>query len=149
VFETELQRAMFPFVPNRPELCVQGAGLVFRSARREDHGCGESQQCPCPEPRVPDCYEVKLTAAERADGKECHRREGYLHCRAAAELEHVYAGELKERLGELGGEHRGLELRLHFEHDIGEVEHAYLLLRYSVRPRVTRECDPCRLTAAM
>jgi hypothetical protein len=149
VFEAELQRSMFPFIPNRPELCVEGAGLVFNSAYSGEHECGEQQQCPCPERRVPDCHEVKLTTAERIDGKECHHREGYLHCRAAAEFEHLYAGNLKERLGELGGEHRGLMLRLHFERDVGELDNAYLLLRYSERSRPTRQCDPCRLTGVL
>jgi hypothetical protein len=148
VFETELQRSMFPFIPNRPELCLEGVGLVFSSPWMEDHEYRKSEQCPCPEQPVPDCHEVKLTTAERVDGKEYHRREGYLNCRATAEVEHVYAGDLKERLGELGGEHQGLMLRLHFERDVGEVDNAFLLLRYSVPPPVLRPCDPCRLTAS-
>jgi receptor-binding and translocation channel-forming TcA subunit of Tc toxin/ABC toxin-like protein len=149
VFETELQRSLFPFVPDRPELWVEGAGLVFRSSDRDDEECGERRQCPCPEPREPDCHEVKLCVAESGGDEERHRREGYLHCRATAEFDQLYAGELKERLGELGGEHRALKLRLTFEPDLGEVADAYLLLRYSVRASRARHCDPCRLTAAL
>jgi hypothetical protein len=149
VFEMHLRRDLFPFIPGRPEVCVESAALVFRSASRHAEECGESEQCPCPEPRVHDCHEVKLTAGERIDGEECKRAEGYLQCRASAELEHLYAGELRERLGNIGPERPGVEVKLHFHPDVGDLEHAYLLFRYSVPTHRAKRHDPCRLTAAL
>jgi hypothetical protein len=175
-------RDLFPFIPDHRELRVEEAALVFSSPEEAGGACEASQQCPCPEPKVHDCYEVKLTAAEwvddgpERDGRHEHRgwhghngrserghdgrewprqggehghREGYLHCRADAQLQHLYVGRLRERLGELGRTPAGLQVRLHFEREVGWLERAYVLFRYSVRTHEPKPHDPCRLRASM
>jgi hypothetical protein len=150
VFEMDLQRDMFPFIPNQRELRVEETALLFYSAQDEHEKCDAADQCPCPEPKRHDCYEVELTAHEhrrdRQHRGEHEHRKGYLHCRGTEELQHLYSGRLRERLGELGGEHPGLHLKLEFECDVGRLEHAYLLFRYSVPTPPARCEDPCRLT---
>jgi hypothetical protein len=170
VFEMRLQRDMFPYIPGHRELWVEETALVFSSPEEGGGACDGSQQCPCPEPKVLDCHEVKLTAAEHPDGRDehdgrhgrGHRRpeaaphaeeprhlEGYLHCRADAELRHLYFGRLRERLGELGQTPSGLRVRLHFRREVGTLERAYVLFRYSVRTHRPSGYDPCRLNASM
>lgn len=150
VFEMRLYRDMFPFIPDHRELWVEEAALAFCTPAKEGNECGAAEQCPCPEPKAHDCHEIRLTAAEWVDGKEERRHlEGYLHCRADAQLRHLYVGRLRERLGELGRTPGDLQVRLHFEREVGRLERAYILFRYSVRSQQPGRHDPCRLHASM
>jgi hypothetical protein len=153
VYDVELQRAMFPFIPEHREVFVEGVALVFSSTVGSAPACSHPDECPCPGSKLRDCYEVKVTARHQRLAKdeagEGEGREGRVVCTASAEWRELYVGELWKRLGVIRSERHGVNVKFRFERDIGALEQGYLLFRYAVVPPPKKFKDPCQLNSLL
>jgi hypothetical protein len=126
-----LERKMFPFLPDGPDIWVDRMAIVFGPDEHEDPDCPRFEGCPCPSPRHPAMRVVEFVGH---DGDETSNRK--VHCRAGDLWPGLYWGVFDTHIGPVGRRRRHAELDFRFCDGEGRLESAFLLCRYT-----TRLCD--------
>jgi hypothetical protein len=124
-----LDRKMFPFLPDAPDIWVDRMAIVFGPDEHEDPDLPRFEGCPCPSPRRPATRVVEFVDH---DGDEKSRRK--IQCRAGDLSPGLYWGMVETHIGPVGRRRRHAELGFRFYCGDGSLENAFLLCRYSTRP---------------
>jgi hypothetical protein len=135
-------RNMFPFVPGDRELFIEKIALLFDGP--EQCGCECPGECPCCSDRRFGSHELEL--------RQAHRDERRFRCRSSEDWPGLYYGIIGDLcVGPLCRNRERAELKLIFPETACDVANAYLLCRYSLKPKCcapkrppTEVCIPCQ-----
>jgi hypothetical protein len=126
-------RKMFPFVPGSHEVWIDKMAILFDTRTHDDCGCPEIQGCPCPEPGEPACRVVEFSEGHEDRDDECVRKLSVC-CPVSDQCPDLYCGIFDTHVGPLGSNSHRREVGFRFPAGTGEVEHVFLLCRYTLKP---------------
>jgi hypothetical protein len=126
--DLKFARNMFPFVPGDRDLFIERMGLLFDGP--ESCGCKCPGECAC-------CHDGRR-ASHELELRLAHKDERRFHCRSSEDWPGLYYGIVD---GPLRGHRESAEVKLVFPHTARDIESAYILCRYSLKPNC---CAPKR-----
>jgi hypothetical protein len=124
-----LDRKMFPFLPNGPEIWIDRMAILFGAEENDDTDCPKFEGCPCP-PSQPPATRIVEYMGDDGDEK-CGRK---ISCRAGEQWLRFYWGVFDTRVGPVGRKRCHAELGFRFHCNPGRLENAFLLCRYTTNP---------------
>jgi len=134
----QFHRRMFPFLPGTHEVWVDKMAILFDVHGEKDCDCPEIGDCPCSKAGEPACRVVEFSLGHENHGRENHDDERdcelRVPCLASDSCTDLYCGIFDTRLGPLGEKSHRHEAEFRFLAGTGEVEHVFLLCRYTLRP---------------
>ena len=147
--DVQLERRMFPFVPDARELVVGGMAILLgkRGHSHHCHGhdcdcdCSAQHACPCPEKLkdVRTVVEFHHGDVECGDGIR-------VECIANEVWPDFHFGTVKAMIGPIGEKDRRGRVQLRFSPSAKHLEHIYLLCRYAPTGVSACGCDGYELT---
>ena len=137
VLNLELQRNLFPFLPNNAELKVDRLAVLFETEERE-HECHTGCQCPCPEKKHVAAHELIFSAGHTPHHH--HPESVPFRCVSDPEWSGLYHGIVETELPPFRGHRHPQHVHLEFPCEVGVVHRLFLFCRYkAVHPR-KHEC---------
>lgn len=124
-----LRRNMFPFIPDHRELRIDKTVLLFNASRETENPC-QTEQCPCPEPKLRDCHDVAFIAKARREAVDRKSSEIIVPCLASAEWPDLYYGVFDTDMGPLGREDERAEAIFRFGREVGGVTRMFAFCHY-------------------
>jgi hypothetical protein len=131
-----LHRKLFPFVPGGREISIGAVAIFFGKEEHEDCDCPKPDGCPCPEHGRRASYTVEFSGEGE---EECENRREIL-CRLSEPCSDLYCGIVDTHIGPIGGKRHHAEIEFRFRAGAEEIEHIFLLCRYTVGGC---GCDAC------
>jgi hypothetical protein len=133
-----LRRNMFPFIPDHREIWIDKMALLFAVPGEREEG-SEREQCPCPEPKVRDCFDVAFfreDEEQRCEDKDEEKEweETIVRCVSSREWPDLYYGIWDTRLEPLRPKEEDAEVKFRFGKGIEAIPRAYVFCHYAAAP---------------
>ncbi len=135
VLDLRLQRNLFPFLPNHPDLQVRKLALLVEVDERNERKDHSDSDCPCSEPERPDAFTVAFRMEEKGEGEHKGGELKPVTCVTDHEWPKLYRGEVETRFTPEGRHKRGQHARLEFPWEMGEIRRLYVFCRYTALHR--------------